>query len=247
VRLDEAPVPVVILILILIFILILAFFLALGNNLVTGMRLFYLFAIVLSFSGLVAAFPRQDAPDSAKTAGNSSTQSTPSQSAPAETAPAQSPTESTPPVTVPAENPPTSQTTPDTTTAPKQKPAEGVEKKQAAARRKRPRKTTTHSGTPKKVVVRQGGAREPAEQIAPGVTPAEAVRQRQIAEQWLNSTDGQLKELSERSLNPQQQETIAQIRNYMNGARGALREGDVRRASTLAEKAHLLSDDLVKH
>jgi hypothetical protein len=33
----------------------------------------------------------------------------------------------------------------------------------------------------------------------------------------------------------------------MDGARSALKEGDVRRASTLAEKAQLLSDDLVKH
>jgi hypothetical protein len=33
----------------------------------------------------------------------------------------------------------------------------------------------------------------------------------------------------------------------MEGARGALQEGDVRRASTLAEKAHLLADDLLKH
>jgi hypothetical protein len=73
------------------------------------------------------------------------------------------------------------------------------------------------------------------------------VRQRQNAEQWLNLTDGQLKQLSVRGLNAQQQETIGQIRNYMDGARGALREGDVRRASTLAEKAHLLSDDLAKH
>jgi len=96
-------------------------------------------------------------------------------------------------------------------------------------------------------VVREGGAREPAEQIAPGVTPAEAARQRQNVEQWLDSTDGQLKQLLERKLNPQQDETLGQIRNYMDGARGALREGDVRRASTLAEKAHLLSDDMVKH
>jgi hypothetical protein len=33
----------------------------------------------------------------------------------------------------------------------------------------------------------------------------------------------------------------------MDGARSALQEGDLRRASTLAEKAHLLADDLVKH
>lgn len=96
-------------------------------------------------------------------------------------------------------------------------------------------------------MVREGGAREPAEQIVPGLSPAEAARQRQNAEQWLNSTDRELKQLPERSLNPEQQETIGQIRNYMDGAHQALREGDVRRASTLAEKAHLLSEDLVRH
>ena len=39
---------------------------------------------------------------------------------------------------------------------------------------------------------------------------------------------------------------MGQIHNYMDGARAALHEGDVRRASTLAEKAHLLAEDLVK-
>jgi hypothetical protein len=33
----------------------------------------------------------------------------------------------------------------------------------------------------------------------------------------------------------------------MNGAHSALKEGDLRRASTLAQKAHLLAEDLVKH
>jgi hypothetical protein len=33
----------------------------------------------------------------------------------------------------------------------------------------------------------------------------------------------------------------------MTGARSALKEGDVRRASTLALKAHLLAEDLIRH
>jgi hypothetical protein len=95
--------------------------------------------------------------------------------------------------------------------------------------------------------VREGGTSEPAAQIAPDISPAEAARQRQKAEQLLGSTDGQLKQLTGRTLNPQQQESVGQIRNYMQGARTALKEGDVLRAGTLAEKAHLLSDDLLKH
>jgi hypothetical protein len=117
-----------------------------------------------------------------------------------------------------------------------------------------PRATTKHRkrassppGTPRKIVVREGGASEPEAQIVPSMPPAEAAHQRQNAEQWLRATDGELKQLAERKLTPQQQETVGQIRNYIDGAHGALKEGDVRRASTLAEKAHLLSDDLLHH
>jgi hypothetical protein len=79
------------------------------------------------------------------------------------------------------------------------------------------------------------------------MTPQEAARRRQNAEQLLGVTDEQLKQMAERTLSAPQQQTAAQIRNYMDGARSALKEGDVRRASTLAEKAHLLAEDLAKH
>jgi len=110
-----------------------------------------------------------------------------------------------------------------------------------------PTPAPTPEGAPRKIVVRQGGAREPAAQIAPGMTPAEATHQRQNAEQLLSSTDDQLKQLEGHTLEARQQETAGQIRNYMDGARSALKEGDLRRASTLAGKAHLLAEDLVKH
>jgi hypothetical protein len=111
---------------------------------------------------------------------------------------------------------------------------------------KRPSRTSSAPpAVPRKVVVRQGGAKEPATQIAPGMTPAEAARERQNAEQWLRSTGDQLPQL-EVLPDVHQQETVVQIRNYMDGARSALQEGDVRRASTLAEKAHLLAEDLLK-
>jgi hypothetical protein len=100
---------------------------------------------------------------------------------------------------------------------------------------------------PKKVVVRQGGTSEPAAQIAPGMTPAEALRQRQNAEQLLAATDDQLQMLAAGPVDARRQETMGQIRNYIVHARSALKEGDLRRANTLAEKAHLLSDDLVEH
>jgi hypothetical protein len=117
----------------------------------------------------------------------------------------------------------------------------------SGAKKRRKRKTPAPNGAPHKTVVREGGAREPAAQIAPGMTPAEATHQRHNAEQLLGDTDDKLKRLAGRTLDAKQQEAVGQIRNYMEGARSALKEGDVRRANTLAQKAHLLSEDLVKH
>jgi hypothetical protein len=130
---------------------------------------------------------------------------------------------------------------------------ENVAKKKAeagaasGAKKRRKRKAPTPDGAPHKIVVREGGASEPAAQIAPGMTPAEATRQRHNAEQLLGATDDKLKQLTGRTLDAKQQEAVGQIHNYMEGARSALKEGDVRRANTLAQKAHLLSEDLVKH
>lgn len=105
----------------------------------------------------------------------------------------------------------------------------------------------TADGEPRKVVVHQGGAREPIAQIVPGITQEEASRQRQDAEQLLTSTATNLMQLAGRTLDSRQQEVVGQIRHYMDGARSALKEADTQRAHTLALKAYLLSDDLVKH
>src|SRR5258708_15077726 len=93
----------------------------------------------------------------------------------------------------------------------------------------------------------EGGASDPGAELAPGLTAGEASRQRHNAEQLLSATQDKLKGLAGRAMDARKQETLEQIRNYMEGARSALKEGDVRRANTLAQKAHLLSDDLVKH
>jgi hypothetical protein len=204
------------------------------------MRIACGFSLVLCLSLPAAGVAWQRDPAGSATA----SQQVPSAPAPAETAPAE---------------PATSQTEPATSQPPVvgEKPSEtgGTKKTDAGApsgtvnstRKRRKRTTPAPDGAPRKVVVREGGTSEPAAQIAPDISPAEATRQRQKAEQLLGSTDGQLKQLTGRTLNAQQQESVGQIRNYMQGARSALKEGDVLRAGTLAEKAHLLSDDLLKH
>jgi hypothetical protein len=165
-------------------------------------------------------------------------------------APAEKPqTENSPAEQVPAETAPAN---PQAPAAGKTLPESTAKEKTVVGpatgrRRRRKRAGSAPSGAPHKIVVREGGAREPAAQIAPGMTPAEATRQRHNAEQLLGSTDDKLKRLTGRTLDAKQQETVGQIRNYMEGVRSALKEGDVRRANTLAQKAHLLSEDLVKH
>lgn len=109
------------------------------------------------------------------------------------------------------------------------------------------RTTAAAQANPRKVVVRQGGAVPPPAKIDYGLDPAEAVLDRQDADKSLDYADDKLKALVNRTLNLQQQETAGQIQNYIAGAHVALTEGDLRRANTLALKARLLADDLVRH
>ena len=104
----------------------------------------------------------------------------------------------------------------------------------------------TDMSAPRKVVVREGGASEPAEQIVTGMTPEEAQRKRQDAEQLLGSAGDTLRRLASYSFSAEQQETVLQIRSYMVRAQAALKEGDLSRGHTLALKASLLADDLEK-
>lgn len=218
----------------------LAFFSTVGNNpLGTAMRLTCELAIALclSFPATGVSWQQQDVTGSANA----------KRGAPAPTTPPQvAPPEPTSVDTVPAvpSKPQPAMPTPKPTSTPKKRPSASSSR---AHVKRRKRMATTPPGAPRKVVVREGGAREPAAQIAPGMTPEEATRQRRNAEQWLGSTDDQLKQLTERrTLDARQQETVEQIHNYMNGARTALKEGDVGRASTLAQKARLLTEDLLK-
>ena len=213
-------------------------------------------ALWLSFPAAGMASRQQDPARSANGAGQTpAPPASPAETAPAEKlpAPTEKPrTENAPAEPVPVETAPVAPANPQTPAAEEKVPASVAKKKTEAgaasgAKKRRKRKAPTPDGAPHKIVVREGGAREPAAQIAPGMTLAEAARQRHNAEQLLGATDDKLKGLAGRTLDAKQQETVGQIRNYTEGARSALKEGDVRRANTLAQKAHLLSEDLVKH
>ncbi len=100
---------------------------------------------------------------------------------------------------------------------------------------------------PRKIIIRHGSTTDPTAQMVPGMTPEQAMRKRQNTEKLLLDTENAIQRLQSRKLGPNQQETLQQIRNYIAGSHSALDVSDLQRAYTLALKAHLLADDLLKH
>lgn len=147
-----------------------------------------------------------------------------------------------------AKRPDDSKKTDETTKANEaEKPSSANSRPGKKSARKDAKRVAEGEGEPRKVVVRRGGALEPSAQISPGIPPEVALKQRQKAEEMLVAAEDRLKLLAARTLGAPQYETTTQIRNYMEKARSALREGDTQRGHTLALKAYLLADDLVKH
>ena len=118
--------------------------------------------------------------------------------------------------------------------------------KTATTKRRRKRVVAKTVSEPEKKVVRNGGTANPPGQLAPGVSNEQATRQRQTTTELLASTDANLRQLASRQLNSTEQDSVSQIRKYMEQARSAEVAGDVQRAQNLASKALMLSDDLVK-
>jgi hypothetical protein len=97
---------------------------------------------------------------------------------------------------------------------------------------------------PSKVIVRQGGTAEPSIQLAGGA--AGPSRQKDTANQLLGTTEANLKKIAGHPLSSNQQDMVNQIRQFMEQSKAAVGDGDLERARTLAWKAQLLSEELVK-
>jgi hypothetical protein len=65
--------------------------------------------------------------------------------------------------------------------------------------------------------------------------------------QLLATSDANLKKVSGRPLNASQQDTVKQIKSYIDQAKNAAKAGDAQRAYNLAVKANLLSAELAGH
>lgn len=69
---------------------------------------------------------------------------------------------------------------------------------------------------------------------------------RQVTGRLLDATDANLKSIAGRQLAAAQQSQLDEIRTYMKQSKEASDSGDLARAHTLAYKARLLSDELVR-
>ena len=98
---------------------------------------------------------------------------------------------------------------------------------------------------PSKIIVRQGGASEPAIRLAGGPAGDQATQQQNTANQMLAGAEQNLKTIAGRALTANQQDMVNQVRQFMEQAKAASAAGDVDRARTLAWKAQLLSEELV--
>ena len=78
------------------------------------------------------------------------------------------------------------------------------------------------------------------------MSSAEAARDRKSTTQLLDTTENDLKRVDSKNFTSDEQAMLRQIRNYINQSRKAIAEGDYERASNLAKKAQLLTDELMK-
>jgi hypothetical protein len=177
-----------------------------------------------------------------------------------ENQPAQDPQATSPPTPAPptepeakpAESSPPPQTSgQESSTQPATSQPDSTAKKPAAAsqpkKHRRKHKPVATGAGATKTVVPNGSTPDPKVQIAPSLTEEQASHQRQNTTQLLASTDANLKKIAGRQLSASQQDVVKQIHTYMAQAKVAEDAGDLQRARNLAFKAHLLSDELLKH
>jgi hypothetical protein len=119
--------------------------------------------------------------------------------------------------------------------------------KSARSKRKKHQhaQTVESSATgPTKTVIRNGSTPDPTVAISPDLSNQETSRELDNTNRLLVSADANLKQIASRQLSTAQEDTVKQIKVYMEQARLAAKNGEVQRAYTLANKANMLSADL---
>jgi outer membrane biosynthesis protein TonB len=194
------------------------------NPAVAGLLLLMVMAAGCEHKKPVLVMPQQPPPASA------TPQPTPTPAA-TEAQPAEQPQEAQPTAT-PAEQPKTAEKT-----KPKHTRHAGTKKPSGD------KSEVAHNNPPKKVI-----PAEPAptpQQISPGPTPANGGSSQTSTDQLLQGAEANLNGIT-RTLSKDEEAMRAQIREFIKQSRTATTENDPARAHTLAVKARLLSDELVK-
>jgi outer membrane biosynthesis protein TonB len=149
------------------------------------------------------------------------------------------PAEQQPPEAQPAATP-ADQSKAGEKTADKAKPKHP---RHSAAKKPGEKSEVAHNNPPRKVI-----PAEPAptpQQISPGPTPADGGNSQASTDQLLQGAEANLNGIT-RTLSKDEEAMRAQIREFIKQSRTATTENDPARAHTLALKARLLSDELVK-
>lgn len=92
----------------------------------------------------------------------------------------------------------------------------------------------------------KGSVEEPIVDLSPTPSAQQASR-RDAYNQLLATIDANLQKIASRTLSESEQDTVKQIKSYMEQAKGAADDGDAQRAYNLAVKANLLSAELAGH
>lgn len=141
------------------------------------------------------------------------------------------------PAATPAEQPQTGEKT-----AEKTKPKHA---RHAAAKKPGEKSEVAHNNTPRKIIPAEPAPTPQEGQISPGPTPANAGNSQTSTDQLLQGAEANLNGIT-RPLSKDEEVMRAQIREFIKQSRTATTENDPARAHTLAVKARLLSDELVK-
>jgi outer membrane biosynthesis protein TonB len=84
-----------------------------------------------------------------------------------------------------------------------------------------------------------------APQIAPQLSPSDQATYERKTSDDIAAAEKNLEQTSGKQLNAAQQDLVAKIRSFLSQSRDASKDGDWARAQNLAQKAHLLSNELI--
>jgi len=146
----------------------------------------------------------------------------------------------------PAQAQPEAQPTPSPAEQPKTAEKTKPKHPRHAAAKKPGEKPEVAHNTPKKIIPAEPAPTPPqAGQISPGPTPADGGNSQASTDQLLQGAEANLNGIT-RTLSKDEEAMRARIREFIKQSRTATTENDPARAHTLAVKARLLSDELVK-